>query len=495
MLLFCTLLVLSVSAAPKTKDSLSLTVYSCPSTLDPATASLADDLTVITQIYDCLFEFDKMNLKNLKPSLAESYESSNNGMVYTFHIRKGVKFHNGDELTADDVAFSLNRFMTSPSTAVYSTSWKGIEVVDRYTARLTLKYPAPLLLELLAWVNTGIVNKKAVEQFKGTDKAVVGTGAYRLKAWNSGESVILTANETYFKGSPRIKTVNFIAKADSSSIAVAFMGHELDFSANLAAVDVMNIKKDKNFGTITVLRSMTRLIAINNAMPALKDLRVRQALNYAVDSQAVNEMASEGVHTAANQYTPPISEGYSKDIVGYPTNAAKAKELLAQAGYTKEHPLVLNLTYISEGVISRIATAVQAMLQDVGVQVKAVPLETQAWYEAMLSRKYDIGYFEGVCSPIMSFISYYASFNSKGYYNLFNFSDPEVDKWTISAMYDVNTTTRVATETAIAKRIAEQAVVIPIYYMNEVIAFDKNLKGVYAEPVYGMYRIFDMYWE
>ena len=95
----------------------------------------------------------------------------------------------------------------------------------------------------------------------------------------------------------------------------------------------------------------------------------------------------------------------------------------------------------------------------------------------------------------MSFISYYASFNSKGYYNLFNFSDPDVDKWTLSAMYDVNTTTRVATETAIAKRIAEQAVVIPIYYMNEVIAFDKNLKGVYAEPVYGMYRIFDMYWE
>ena len=128
--------------------------------------------------------------------------------------------------------------------------------------------------------------------------------------------------------------------------------------------NVMASGKPVVFGTITVLRSMTRLIAINNAVPALKDLRVRQALNYAVDSQAVNEMASEGVHTAANQYTPPISEGYSKDIVGYPTNVAKAKELLAQAGYTKDHPLVLSLTYISEGVISRIATAVHAMLQE-----------------------------------------------------------------------------------------------------------------------------------
>jgi peptide/nickel transport system substrate-binding protein len=495
MLLFCALVVMSASAAPKTKDAVNLTVYSCPSTLDPQTASLADDLTVITQIYDCLFEFEKMDIKSLKPCLAESYETSNNGMVYTFRIRKGVKFHNGDELTADDVAFSLNRFTTSPSTSVYATSWKGAEVVDRYTAKLTLKYPAPLLLELLAWVNTGIVNKKAVEQFKGTNKAVVGTGAYKLKEWNSGESVVLAANESYFKGSPRIKTASFIAKGDSSGMAVAFMARELDFTAHLAAVDANNVKTDKNFSTITVQRSMTRLIAINNAVPALKDLRVRQALNYAVDSQAVNQMASEGVHSPANQYTPPMSEGYSKDVAVYPHNVAKAKELLAQAGYTKDRPLVLNLTYISEGVISRIATAVQAMLQDAGVQVKAVPLETQAWYEAMLGRKFDLGYFEGVCSPIMSFVSYYAFFNSKGYYNISNFNDPEVDKWTLGAMYDVNATTRVATEKAIAKRIAEQAVLIPIYYMNQVIAFDKNLKGVYAEPVYAMYKIFDMHWE
>ena len=495
LLLFSIQLVLSASAATKPKDSLTLTVYSCPSSLDPQTASLADDLTVITQIYDCLFEFDKMDLKSLKPCLAESYEVGNNGMVYTFHIRKGVKFHNGEELTADDVVFSLNRFTTSPSTSVYATSWKGTEAVDRYTVKLTLKYPAPLLLELLAWVNTGIVNKKAVEQFKGTDKAIVGTGAYRLKQWNSGESVILSANEGYIKGSPKIKTVNFVAKGDTSAVAVAFMSHELDLTSHLAAIDVLNIKKDKNFATITVQRSMTRMIAINTAVPALKDLRVRQALNYAVDSQAINQMASEGVHTPANQYTPPISEGYIKDLVGYPYNVAKAKELLAQAGYTKDHPLVLSLTYISEGVISRIATAVQAMLQDVGVQVKAVPLETQAWYETMLSRKYDIGYFEGVCSPIMSFIAYYASFNSKGYFNISNFNDPDVDKWTLSAMYDVNATTRVAAETAIAKRVSEQAVVIPVYYMNAAIAFDKKLKGVYAEPVYGMYKIFDMYWE
>lgn len=494
VLLFCVVLVLSIGAAPKPKDTLNVTVFTCPSSLDPQMSSLQDELTVIGQIYDCLFEFDKMNVQSIKPCLAESYEASNNNMVYTFHLRKGVKFHNGDELSADDVAFSLNRFISSPACAAYATSWKNAEVVDRYTARLNLKYPAPLLIELLSWVNTAIVNKKSIEQFKGTDKAIVGTGAYKLKEWNSGESVILTANESYFKGSPRIKTVNFLAKSDTSAISIALLNHELDFTPHLAALDAINMRSDKNYTSVSVQRSMTRMIAINNASPILKDVRVRQALNYAIDGQGVNQMASEGVHTVADQFTPPMSEGYTKDIARYPYNVAKAKELLAQAGYTKDHPLVLTLTYISEGVPIKISTAVQAMLQEAGIKVKANPLETQAWYEAMLSRKYDIGYFEGVCSPIMSFISYYACFNSKGYYNVFNFSDPDVDKWTLSAMYDINTKTRVATETAIAKRIAEQAALVPIYYMNQAVCFDKNLKGVYLEPVYCMYKVYEMYW-
>lgn len=493
-LCFCVIAATAVSAAPKVKDSLIATVFTCPSSLDPQMSSLADDLTVISQIYDCLFETDSTGGKSAKPCLAESYAASKDGMGYTFILRKGIKFHNGDELTSDDVAFSLNRFISSPSCAMYATSWKNAEIVDRYTVKLNLKYPAPLLLELLAWVNTSIVNKAAAERYRGTDQAIVGTGAYRLKEWNSGESVVLTANESYFMGSPKIKTVTFRAMSDTNAIAIALMNHEIDFTIHTAAIDAISLRGNKNFTSTSIQRSMTRMIAINNAAPALKDIRVRQALNYAIDAQGVNLMASEGFHMAADQYTPPMSEGYTKDIKTYPYNVAKAKELLAQAGYTKDNPLIISLTYISDSVPIKIATAVQAMLQAAGVQVKAVPLETQAWYEAMLNRKYDIGYFEGVCSPNLSFISYYACFNSKGYFNVFNFSDPEVDKWSLGAMFDINTATRVATETAIAKRLAEKAVLVPIYYMNQAVVYDRRLQVGYIEPLYCLYKVSAMSW-
>ena len=494
-LALCVVVAFVAAAATKPKTSFTTMMWSIPSSLDPRDISYQDAYWVATQLYDTLYDCYHQNVNDIRPSLAEKYEVSKGNLVYLYYLRKGVTFTNGDEMTAEDVAYSLNAYRTAPATSIYCSALKGIEVVDRYSVRVTLKYPIPNMNGLFATPYAGIISKKAAEQFKGRDKAFVGTGPYKLKALKPGESVEMEANEAYFKGSPKIKTIIFRQISDTNAGTIAFLNGEVDLDITPPATDFLNSLKDKKIFTSKSLRTNLRLLAINNASGPLKDLRVRQAINYAIDPVAVNEMAHDGVQIPQYQAVPEGVEGYVKEYKPYGHDIVKAKALLAEAGYSDAHPLTLTLTYMSEGAVPKDATAVQAALLEAGIQVKGNALEQQAWLQAMYTRNYEIGYFEFYYAPLTAYLTYLTCFTSKGYFNVYNFSDPDVDKWAMAIQTELNPKTREELCVKINKRVMEKAAFAPLMGVYQLVMCNPKLKGLYFEPVYAGYKVYDMYWD
>ncbi|GGH16468.1 diguanylate phosphodiesterase [Alsobacter metallidurans] len=309
-------------------------------TLDPAKASLVPEFLVIYGAFNGLLKFNEK--MEIVPDLAESYTVVD-PTTTEFKLRKGVKFHDGGEMTAEDVKFSIERLMdekfASPNRGKV-TAISAVTVVDPYTVRITTKAPYAPLLNYLTNTRTGtqIVSRKAVEAAgaEGFGRKPVGTGAFMVKDWKSNESVDMVAFDGYFGGKPAIRSVKIPIIAEESSGMTAILGNQIDLTSTAPFADVPGL--EKRTAEVTVLKQPglnTRYFALNVKKAPFDDVHFRRAVSMAFDRNVLVKAAIFGEGVAIPGVLPPSlwpeGKGFTSEYTTF--NPAKAKEEMAKSKY------------------------------------------------------------------------------------------------------------------------------------------------------------------
>ena len=363
-----------------------------PITLDPALVTDIYGVTVVSQIFDGLVQFDA-NLRPI-PALAEFWEASRDGRTWTFTLRHEVKFHNGREVTAQDVVYSFMRLLDAtrplPVAELFqhiqgakefragkAASVQGLQAQDRYTFRMVLEEPLAPLLIVLGLAYTAVMPQEEVEKPGGDfGHAPVGTGPFKFVRWQPNQEIVLAANDQYYEGRPFLDTAIFkiVVGSKLEERFAEFLKGNLEETI-IPSGKLDEVRVNPQYRRYQHVRKPTLsllYLGFNTQMKPFDDRRVRQAFNYAVNKEViVREIARMG-NVPAVGALPPWLLGYDPDLRGYDYNPAKARELLAAAGYPNGtgFPVVqLWSAQQAESTKAELA-AYQRYLADIGVQVE-----------------------------------------------------------------------------------------------------------------------------
>jgi oligopeptide transport system substrate-binding protein len=363
-----------------------------PVTLDPALVTDNYGITVVNQIFDGLVQFDA-NLKPI-PALAEFWEGSRDGRTWTFALRQGVKFHNGREVTAQDVVYSFTRLLDAtrplPVAQLFqhiqgakefrqgkAPRVQGLQAPDRHTVRMVLEEPLAPRLTLLGLANTAVMPQEEVEKPGGDfGHAPVGTGPFKFVRWQPNQEIVLAANDQYYEGRPFLDTVVFkiFVGTKLEEAFAEFLKENLE-EMIIPSGKVDEVRVNPQYRQYQHFRKPTLgllYLGFNTQMKPFDDWRVRQAFNYAANKEViVREIARMG-HVPAVGALPPWLPGYDPDLRGYDYNPAKARELLAEAGYPNGtgFPVVQLWSNHQAASTQEALAAYQRYLADIGVQVE-----------------------------------------------------------------------------------------------------------------------------
>lgn len=271
----------------KTKDTLIIGHWSDPPSLDPNNALNDCSMRVTTNVFDTLVRMDAHFTP--QPCIAESWEISDNQMEYTFKIRNDVKFHNGDLLTVDDVVFSIDRGINSPKASPSFSHVKSVEKVDDSHVKIILNAPYNQILACLALPFGPIMSKSYVETVGDEQFArePMGTGPYKFVNWVRGEKVVLEANEDYFLGAPAIKHVEWVTIADTSAALLNLESSDIDAYCDIQTSDYVLANANDNIKIVEGDALGYEFIEFNTAKAPFDNVKVRQAIAYAVDKDAM----------------------------------------------------------------------------------------------------------------------------------------------------------------------------------------------------------------
>ncbi|MCB1330122.1 MAG: ABC transporter substrate-binding protein [Maritimibacter sp.] len=323
------------------------------STLDPAIGYDWQNWSMIKSLFDGLMDYEP-GTTILKKDLAEDYTISEDGMTFTFKLREGVTFHNGREMTAEDVKYSLDR-VTNPETqspgagffgsiegydamaAGEATELSGVTVIDPYTIEIKLSRPDATFLHVMAINFSSVVPKEVVEEY-GPDfgKHPVGTGAFSLADWTLGQSLTFARNENYWhEGVPKLDQITFEIGLEPIVALLRLQQGQADIPGDgIPPAKFLEVTEDPAFADFVIEGGQlhTGYITMNVNMPPFDNVLVRQAVNMAIDKDRAVRIIN-GRAVPANQPLPPTMPGYAPDYEGYPFDPEAAKALLAEAGF------------------------------------------------------------------------------------------------------------------------------------------------------------------
>ncbi|NEJ92227.1 ABC transporter substrate-binding protein (plasmid) [Rhizobium ruizarguesonis] len=381
---------LSVMAeeTPKQGGDIVVTYKDDITTLDPAIGYDWVNWSMIKSLYSRLMDYAP-GTPNPVPSLAESFTVSPDGLIYTFKLHKGVKFSNGREVVASDVKYSIERAVDPKTqgpgagffgaikgfedeTGGKTTTLSGIETPDDSTVIFNLSRPDATFLHVLAINFASVVPKEAVEAAGGDfGKKPVGSGTFILKDWTIGQQLVFERNKDYFvKGVPYIDSFKVEVGQEPLVALLRLQKGEVDIAGDgIPPAKFLEIKNSADGAQMIVDGEQlhTGYITLNTKVKPFDNVKVRQALNMAINKDRITRILN-GRATPANQPLPPLMPGYDKAFTGYAYDVAKAKALLAEAGYPDGFETVLYSTNTDPQ--PRIAQAIQQDLAAVGVKAE-----------------------------------------------------------------------------------------------------------------------------
>ena len=467
-----------VVAAPDESDNLSTTGHDALQTAF---------LNVLS--YNGLMKLDYS--MNPVPDLAESYTVSEDGCTWVFKLREGVKFHDGSELTADDVVASMIDAQTKPNVASFTKDYTAVEATDKYTVTITTDgYNSNLLYSLANHANF-VLPKALLESGHDFYAEPVGTGAYKFVRWNHGDSIEYVANEDYFAGAPAIKNLVWRFIPEGTSRSLVLEAGEVDFVIDVDAANMAGIQDNPDLYMDIVDSITLNFLNLNDTKGYLSDVNVRKAIDCAVNKQAVVQIAENG-HAKVVYAQAPTSFSGATDkgcVEGY--SVEKAKEYLAAWG---GDPSQIELSIIcSNDAKKRAAEVILANLKDVGINATIEQMDL-ATYLDVTARGEHTGFIGGYsASSMVQYLMMNFHSSSIGAANKSRLNDPEVD-----ALIEKAASARTNEECAaileeVNEKINDMCPQVSLYQNQRLYAYKANLGGVNVLPN-GYFYVGEWFW-
>ena len=373
-----------------------------PVNLDPPQVTDLNSNRVSRRIAETLVAFGDESTKII-PWLAESWTISKDGLWYTFKLRKGVKFHDGTPLDAEAVKFSIerqfnpehpaNKLGKYPFAGYFFGNVKAVEVMDDTTVRFVLKEPRASFLAVLAAGAASIVSPTAARKW-GADYALnpVGTGPFRYVSWQRGQQVVLEKNPDYWRGPVKVDRVIYRSIVEDQARLTELLTGAIDVIVGVPPDYVAQLEGSPKVNILKQVGAHVWYLGINNQKKPFDDKRVRQALNYAVNKDAIVKDVLKGTGSPSSGPVLPGTWGAEPGLKAYPYDPQRAKKLLAEAGYPNGFSTTLWVPESGSGMQSPVAmaTVMQSNLKAVGVNVSLQTMEWGAFLAKLRSKEQEL---------------------------------------------------------------------------------------------------------
>jgi ABC-type transport system substrate-binding protein len=425
---------LAWSQQPKPGSTLRVAWEADVTGLDPAVSTGLQAFYIKGNLFNTLVTVDA-NL-NFVPELAESWEVQENGRVYVFHLRKGVKFHDGTDFDAEAVRWNV-QFILNPENKAFMRSFleivEAVEPIDAHTVKFILKHPSFTLLPSLAQYREGILMKSptAAKSRERSEAHLhpVGTGPFKLAKWEPQHLIVLEKHADYWKqGLPYLDRIEFKIMKDGVTRAAALRAGEVDFVSVLPREHAERLAKDPKIQVLTGEATAMVHIPFNVTRKPFDDPRLRIALaGYGLDRPAIAKTALLGFGGPLWTFLPPGSKGHKEFPELYPYNPAKARALLKEAGYDERNPLRYTITtHAGEPALPTIATIMKTQLAQIGVEATVEVVDRPVFLKRLTQTKE----FEQVVNASSHLLDAYdraTSLDRHAGVNIPNHQDPRID--------------------------------------------------------------------
>ena len=417
---------------------------------------------------------------DLTPAIAEKYEVSEDRRTYTFHLREGVQFHNGETVTAEDVVYSIQRCAAATETGIVQVEAfsviEDLKAVDERTVSITISEPSN---EFISYMTTAVLPADYDKQ----DTDPVGTGPFKFVSRTAQDSVVLEKFNEYWGTPAQLDKVTLKIMENADSLMMSLQSGAIDLCAHLTSTQVAQLEKDFNVaeGTMNLVQAMY----LNNAVAPFDDVRVRQALCYAVDKQEIIDLAFDGYGSPIGSSMYPAFGKYFDDSLTnyYTRDVEKAKALLAEAGYPDGFDMTITVPSNYKPHMDTAEVLVQQLAQ-IGVNATIEPIEWESWVSDVYAGRQFQSTVVGVDASTMTARALLERFTSDYGKNFINYNNAEYDalfQQTLTAYDD-------AEQTAIYKQmlanLTENAANVYIQDLADLVAVRKGVEGVTFYPIY-----------
>lgn len=452
-------------------------------TLDPQISRDRPTEIVLEHLYNRLVKWQDPKLARIVPDLAESWSVSGDGLTWTFKLRRGVTFSDGSPVNAAAVKFTIERILdraTGSPNRVLFTAISRVEVVDEHTVRFHTERPFAPLLENLATTSGAILSPPAVQRWKPHEYGLhpVGTGPFMLQEWKPGVRAVLVLNPRFFGQQPTVKRIVYRSIPEGAARVVALESGEAHVVTRIPPEAVDMLRRNPRVEVLVLPSTFQVSLEMNLRKKPFNDIRVRKALNYAIDRKAIVEKILRGFGAEPDGIFPPGVQARVK-LPTWEYSPAKARQLLAEAGYPRGFTTTI---WTPEGRYLKdkeVVEAVQGYLAQIDVRAEIRVWEWAAYQRALYSPAIvdaDM-WLLGTSIPTADW-RLTRKFLTDDPSNLTGYSKPEIDSLLLNARSSTSYFMRVEFYKQIQRTIWDEAPWIFLYNQSQILGVQKGIKGL-----------------
>lgn len=465
--------------------------------ISPENSGGGVQFATVSNILDPLFVVNE--LYELEPVLAESSEISEDGLTYTFRLRSGVTFHNGDSFTAQDVVYTFDWIMNPDNASIFAADFELIESIEAPDDQTVIVTLTEVDVTFLVNVGTTLIYPREYHAEVGADQFTsepVGTGPFRPTEFSPDSRVVMEANEDYFRGRPHVDVLQIDVVPEAASRTAALESGQADTSFwYLNAEDNIRFMESGDFTVFEVLQVTVNHFPLNTTHPFLQEIPVRRALLHAIDRQAfADEVFLSQAQVAHHNLSPAIEKYYNDDVTKYDYNPDTARALLDEAGWVegsdgvreKDGVRAAFTMMLFQGDTQRRpqAEVAQQWWADIGVECELQEGVTSDVLAGLRDGTYDAGLFNWVYGGASGDPDARTSLLTGAVNNFFQYSNAEVDQLLIDGVQEMDEATRIDMYKRIQALIADELPFLPLLSPQQIVFYTNRVKGLPSDVAY-----------